>query len=74
MITTAMIEGHPRLALAVPEICDRERVADLRDGLLDILEIVLMNEESKEVVSSLSVFMVIRLVKELNKDLEDRKK
>ena len=70
MITTAMILGQPRLALAVPEICTYERVAELRDGLLDILETCLRDEESKEAVNSLSVFMVLRMIRELNRDLD----
>lgn len=74
MLEVVNVKGTPRMAIVVPEICDRERARDLRDGLLDMLEICLATEDGKEAMPSLSVFMVIRLIKELISDLEDRKR
>ncbi len=70
MITNVMVNGSPRLAIAVPEICDRERVQDLRDGLLDLLETCFATEDAKEATDSLSLFIVLRFIRELNNDLE----
>ena len=57
MITTAFIDGVPRLAIAVPEICNRERLWELREGLLDLMETCLATEDAKEATDSVSMQM-----------------
>ena len=71
MITTAFIDGVPRLAIAVPEICNRERLWELREGLLDLMETCLATEDAKEATDSVSIFIVLRFIRELINDLSD---
>lgn len=73
MLEIVNVKGTPHMAIIVPELCDRERARDLRDGLLDMLEVCLATEDGKEAMPSLGIFMVLRLIKELVADLEDKK-
>lgn len=71
MITPVTVKGRPYLALGLPHINSHEDFKDLRDSLLEVIDLCLSDEESKEVISGYSMHILLRTVVELNKDLED---
>ena len=71
MVTPVTINKTPYLALALPQIHSREDVKALRDALLDIIDACLYSEETKEVTESKSLHILLNMIMELNKDLED---
>ena len=72
MIKYTEVEGHPRLAIVIPGICDMDRIEELRDALFDVVEVNLFDEECKEAVSSSSLFWVMTMIRELTHDLEGK--
>lgn len=70
MLEVVYVKGEPRMAMIVPEVCDRARARDLRNALLDMLDVCLASEDGKDAVSSISLFWVMRLIRELMTDLE----
>lgn len=71
MLAPVTIKGRPYLALAISQINTREDVKDLRDALLEVIDSCLCNEETKDVTGSRSLHILLNMIVELNKDLED---
>ena len=71
MLTPVTIKGRQCLALAISRINTREDVKALRDAMLDVIDSCLCNEETKDVTESKSLHILLNMIVELNKDLED---
>lgn len=71
MIVPVTANGRPCLALAISRINSRADVKALRDALLDVIDSCLISEETKEVTESKSLHILLNMIVELNKDLED---
>lgn len=71
MLTPVTIKGRPCLALAISRINSREDVKAFRDALLEVVDSCLCQEETKDVTSSRSLHILLNMIVELNKDLED---
>lgn len=59
------------ISFAFREISDREEVHLIRDALLDALETCVSYNEAKEAVSPYTLYLLTRMIDELNFDLED---
>ena len=71
MIVPVTTNGRPCLALAISRINTRADVKALRDALRDVIDSCLISEETKEVTESKSLHILLNMIVELNKDLED---
>lgn len=72
MITIASINNVPRMAIAIPQINSRDMVQRLRDALLDVITTCIATEDNKEATDSKSLLLVMYVVNELNKDVDER--
>lgn len=71
MVTPVCIKGDSYLAICSKHIHSRDDVKALRDALLDIIDSCLYSEETKDVTESRSLHILLNMIMELNKDLED---
>lgn len=74
MIIPVNCKGKMYLALAIPGITMRSDVKELRNALLDLLDGCLADDDTKDNTPSLSMWLVLRMIVELNKDLEDKER
>lgn len=74
MLVPVSLKGHSYLALAIPRINSRADVKILRNALLEMLDMCISDEETKDVTSSRSLNSVLNVIFELTKDLEDKEK
>ena len=71
MVTPVNIKGSAYFAIVNPSINSRSDVKAFRDALLDVVDTCLISEETKEVTSCNSLRILLSMIVELNKDLED---
>ena len=71
MLTPVTHKGQAYLALAIPQINSRDDVKALRNALLDVVDSCIRSEEIKDVTDSRSLHILLNMIVELNKDLED---
>lgn len=71
MLTPVVIDKRPLLAIAVPGINSRADVKALRDALLEVVDSCISDEGTKDVTSSRSLHILLNMICEINKDLED---
>lgn len=71
MVTPVCIKGTTYLAICSKHIHSRDDLKALRDALLDIIDSCLYSEETKDVTESRSLHILLNMIMELNKDLED---
>lgn len=61
------------MAVAFPPIYDMDTVKDLRDALMETLEICVSYPEAKEASKPYHLYLLSCMIKELNKDIEEQK-
>lgn len=60
------------ISFAFREISDREEVYLIRNALLDALETCVSHTESKEIINPFTLYLLVRMIDELNFDIEDK--
>lgn len=72
MITDVKNErGFNQISFSFPEIGDRSMLPRFRDALLDALETCVSYKEAKEATDAYTLYLLTRMVAELNKDIEN---
>lgn len=60
------------LGVAFSPIHDMNAVKDLRDALMEVLEICVSHRETKDASNPYHLYLLSCLIRELTKDLEDK--
>ena len=65
MITNVTVGGEERVAIVLDQNLDSSYIPYYRDAIMDALEAVSMSKESKDTLSTTSMFFLLQLVKAL---------
>ena len=72
MTGIVLMGNKSRMAIAVPQINSRDMVRRLRDALVDVVTTCIATEDNKDGTDSDSLLLVMYVINELNKDVEDK--
>ncbi len=71
MITMLERDGGQMLAISAPGVLsDTEDVQELRNALLEMLEMILYDEDLTAATPSNSLYIVANIIRELTRDIE----
>lgn len=73
MTGIVLMGNKSRMAIAVPQINSRDMVRRLRDALVDVVTTCIATEDNKDGTDSDSLLLVMYVINELNKDVEDKR-
>ena len=72
-VTITDKNGHKRktIGIVVTEIFNESAVKELRNALLDVLASCVSSEETKECTSSMSLWLLIKLIEAITPDSQE---
>lgn len=73
MTGIVLMGNKSRMAIAIPQISTRDMVRRLRDALVDVVTTCIATEDNKDGTDSDSLLLVMYVINELNKDVEDKR-